>query len=254
MSTKIKQAGGHQLIHKYKNLTIKPTKKSEVDFYNEIVQNHCKDLKDFIPHFEGYGLIDDPEIKNLFSNEENETITTKKYTHYIKLQDLLKDHEEENKCIVDIKLGKIHWKSTDSKETIQEHQIRNAKSIINKHFFRLDGFVLNNEINYDKDHCRNLSFSEIKNLFKMCNFSKEEIKYIIDWIVALKDTLENLPVNIYGPSILIIKSSSKIVVKLIDFATYELVNEDSTEEDNLMEMHRDILRSLNAITKILHKL
>jgi hypothetical protein len=169
------------------------------------------------------------------------------------LQNLL--NETDTKCIIDIKLGKIHWKSTDSNETIREHQLRNANSVINKHFFRLDGFILNDEIKYDKDTCRNLSFNAIEDLFKKCNFSNKEIEYIIGWISSLKDVLEILPVNIYGPSILIIKSQSKLNIKLIDFSTYEFVNEDSTEEeDTLVEMHQDILKSLSSISKIIKRL
>lgn len=253
MSTKLKQAGGHQLIHKYKNLTIKPTKLSEVIFYNEIMPKYCKELKDFIPQFEGYGNISEPEIRSLFSDEEYDIIISKKYTHYIKLHNLITENEN-TECIIDIKLGKIHWKSTDSTETIREHQIRNANSIINKHFFRLDGFILNDSISYDKNACRNLKKKEIKELFTKCDFSKQDIEYIIGWVGKLKDVLSNLPVNIYGPSILIIKSQSNLNIKLIDFATHELVNEDSTEEENLIEMHKDILLSLNAISKILQKL
>lgn len=225
------QAGGHQLIKLKDGLIIKPTKLSEVEFY-KIYSKKYESLYDFIPKFYGYGLTSD--IISMFTNEEYSNIIKKGYTHYIILENLLK---KIDKNIIDIKLGSIHWKSDATHEIINNHKLRNELSTTERYKFRIDGYVINN-ISSDKDTCRNMTIEEITNI--LSNINKLHIN---EWIDNFYSVISKINLNIYGPSILIIYDKLETSIKLIDFTTYEISDDDRTD---------DILESLESIKKIIN--
>ena len=279
------QAGGHQLIKVVDDgkCIVKPTKNNELKFYQKKLQGLCPELKAFIPKFFDGGRIEN--IKDLFSEEEYEIITKKSYKRYIKIENLLNTSQDEF-CIIDIKLGKFHWKSCASDDNIKECQKRNAGSIMNEYGIRLDGFVKKENdslVRFSKEECRVMSIEKVKEILAV--LTMEEKHFISKWILDLQATIQHCNVNMYGPSVLILKSESGINVKLIDFTTHEKCvinkqfefskNNDAPDKntrkqqkkeekrmrkflvrynklDLLKTMHDDILYSLESLFKLLN--
>ena len=280
------QAGGHQLIKVVDGgkCIVKPTKNNELKFYQKKLQVLCPELKEFVPKFFEGGRID--KIKELFSEEEYEIITKKSYKRFIKIENLL-DTSEHNFCIIDIKLGKFHWKSCASDENIKECQKRNAGSIMNEYGIRLDGFVKKQDDNitrFSKEECRIMPIEKVEEVLNVLN--RDDKAFISEWISNLRSTIERSCVNMYGPSVLILKDKNGIKVKLIDFTTHEtcvvnkqfhflkskekpnqhLKKQQKKEEkrmrkflvrynklDLLRTMHDDISFSLASLLKLLQK-
>ncbi|AYV77127.1 MAG: hypothetical protein Barrevirus13_16 [Barrevirus sp.] len=226
--------GGHQIIKIKDSRIIKPTRKSEVVFYKELLPKY-HNLQTFVPKYYGYGLTND--IKELFSEEEYDLILKKKYDHYIELDNLLINMTDY--AILDIKLGKIHWPKNTPQKEIENHKIRNIKSTTLTHGFRLDGALVNNKI-WSKEECRNMTINMIIDIFKVTLTSKS-INVITDWISYLITVLGNIDMNLYGPSILIIISGNMVKIKLIDFTVFEETN------DSL----NDLIDSLTILSEII---
>ena len=233
------QAGGHQLIKTDGDCIIKATKLSEVEFYLEHM-NKDSLLYDFAPKLYGYGLID--TIKEIFSDTEYNTIIEKEYTHYIKLENIIKSVDNAH-IIIDIKLGSIHWVSTTGLNKVDECKKRNAKSTTLVHKFRLDGYISNNII-YHKEMCRNMDISAIKTLIN--SIGDKNIKKLYDWINQLITALNKTYVNMYGPSILIVVNTitDDMSIKLIDFTVHEKMNIDSARFDDIIDSLYSILQSV----------
>jgi len=228
------QAGGHQLLKSKDGFIIKPTKLEEVEFYEKCLIRYPQ-LSRFVPKFFGSGLTSD--IKNMFTTSEFATIEEKKYTHYIKLEDLSK-----TKCsILDVKLGSIHWKSDALLSVIENHRIRNRESVTNTHQFRLDGAIIDNK-HYHKDDCRNMTIKQITEMFG--KIDESALIEIENWIANLLDILKNISLNMYGPSLLIIFDGECVSIKLIDFTTYE---------ECLGRRKDDIIESLESVKRHLKR-
>jgi hypothetical protein len=276
------QAGGHQLIKVTDNgrCIVKPTKKKELKFYQKTLMQTCPELIPFIPKFFIGGRIE--KLKEIFSEEEYDIITKKNYKRFIKTENLLNISESQF-CIIDIKLGKIHWKSSASDENIQECQKRNHGSTMDIYGLRLDGFVEKDNdqlIRLTKEECRLVTIEKIKEVLTV--LTVEDKIVVSKWLTNLHNVIQNSQINIYGPSILILKDSKSINVKLIDFTTYEkcVVNKQfvfSQDNDSgplrkpkngakrmrkflvrynklnlLQDMHNDILFSLRSLINLLN--
>ena len=226
------QAGGHQLMKLQDGFIVKPTKSSEVQFYQTYL-NRYPSLSKFVPKFHKTGLTS--EIKHLFTTVEYKTIIEKKYTHYIALENLT----PTSMNVIDLKLGCIHWRSDASTESIENHKNRNRLSITNRHKFRLDGAIIDN-ITYHKEDCRNMTIDDVKSIIS--TIPKPHINTINDWINKLSKILSDTDLNIYGPSMLIMYDHANVTIKLIDFTTYETSH----------KRRDDILESLKSIRNLLN--
>lgn len=311
------QAGGHQLIKVVDDnkCVVKPTKNKELKFYQKTLLNSCPELKPYVPKFYSGGRIEN--MKHLFSEAEYDIIKKKRYKRFIKVENLLnriplrtenipcdnlpKIYEEPNNItimndssfiIIDIKLGKIHWKSCASQENIIECQRRNLGSTMDNYAIRLDGFAAkqNGQINrLTKEECRLFTIEKIKEVLSV--LTDEDKLVVSDWLKDLSRVLEKSKVNIYGPSILILKetngmmgdigcssNSSNINVKLIDFTTYEKCDQfkfskkvkvlgaltkkeakrmrkfliQDNKIDMLHNMHNDILVAIDSLINLLN--
>jgi hypothetical protein len=212
------QAGGHRLLKKTAYVVptiVKPTRETELTFY----QNPPTSLIPYIPRFYGGGVIED--VREHFSEAEWDVIIAKKYTHYILLENLVTEISPAL-SIVDIKLGSIHWKTDEDPKIIENHQTRNEKSLTASHKWRLDGAYY--VCDFNKDECRNFVIEQVDSI--MMIFNKVEIDIIIGHIDKLIGALCNTNVDIYGPSLLLVKTSNLLRVMLIDFAIFEIDGED----------------------------
>jgi hypothetical protein len=104
--------------------------------------------------------------------------------------------------------------------------------------------------------------------------STEDRLVLSNWIQDLHAVLKDININIYGPSILIIKGNNELKIRLIDFTTYEkyIINKQFqfkhkthkkeqkrmrkflvryNKLDALKTMHDDILDSLISLCSVL---
>lgn len=223
---KVTQAGGHQLLKIRDVPVIKPTKLSEVEFYRDYLPKY-PELQEFLPKFYGYGKSQD--IKNIYTNTEYKLILEKKYTHYIELENLVKNGFVD---IIDIKLGSLHLPSWATLKEIRANLIRNRCSIMHPYKFRLDGCIMNH-LHYHKEECRNMDIEQIEDILRQ--LSEKNLKKINEWINRLARVLLNIDLNIYGPSLLIIvdRETDDITIKLIDFTVFEKCNVLGNKYDDL---------------------
>ena len=270
------QAGGHQLIktdtdNTYNaNTVYKPTKKKELKFYKKHL-NTYPELKPFLPTYYKGGRIE--QLKHMVSTEEFDTIINKRYSRYVQVENV---SFSKLKFIIDIKLGSIHWKSSASKNNVKECLCRNIDSIMSKYLFRLDGFVenvpINNnnndscgdcgdsdnndnieykEIRYSKEECRLMSIDDIKQI--LGRLTLEDITYVCEFIDKLRIVLDKAPFNLYGPSILIVKSfDGQLNIKLIDFTTYERLDK-SNNSSKQSKLSKNVDKVDEKVDKKLHK-
>jgi len=250
------QAGGHNLIKHRDGVIYKPTKKMEYIFYAELLSVYTE-LSEFTPKFYGGGTIDAIiGIPLLFTDDEIRLIREKKYTHYIKLENLLaSDTTTASKTasgiVLDIKLGTIHWKTTTNSKKIKAMKLRNTNSVIDQMRFRLDGYIAKlTGKHMFKEECRALSKTQVLDVFRD-SLTVENIEYINGWLDRLSNVLLThvTLLNIYGPSVLIIITDSRVECKLIDFTSYEDLIQVEAARDSTI--HQDLYVSLMALKQVL---
>lgn len=214
------QAGGHKLMTKIsKNTVIKPTTASEVSFY--IKAN--KELQTFLPTV--YMSCPLSYVISMFSPSKLTKIIEKGYREVLIMENITSFQDE---FILDIKLGKIHWTSQASANTINDHLERNKNSLTEKQQFRLDGAFIKNVLSLNKEDCRNFTLQQVSRVLSCLSIATKV--QLSTWIDQLIDTLKKSKVGIYGPSILISGSNKSPRFTLIDFSVHDLeINNDLIE-------------------------
>lgn len=217
----LNQAGGHQFIFKLGNNIVKPTKPSEVIFYNIVNERNERNLNKLLPFIPKYfGSYDIDKFRSMFNPTIWEEIVNKKYTEALILEDVSYISDTVDCYIIDIKLGSIHWVSDTDRQTIEDHTKRNSNSLTVSYKFRLDGYV-NKDVKITKNESRYYNIHQVNQVFNvLTNLHKQSL---IVWIDSLIETLKQIPLAIYGPSILIVGNviNNDVRFSLIDFTVYE---------------------------------
>ena len=122
------QAGGHpgSIIH-LDDKILKKAKATEINFYKWLYEDErskeIKQLKQFLPKFEGTKLIEDKE--------------------FLVLENLHNGYDNPN--VMDCKLGRITWTKHDTPEKVEVQKKKNSLTTCVELGFRLTGILVKNE-------------------------------------------------------------------------------------------------------------
>jgi hypothetical protein len=231
------QTGGHSIMNghkrcileekkKKKKILYKELSKKEIIFYEKILPN--SDFQEFTPIYYGKVRIEDKY------GASGKIIN--------KLEYLMLENFSENfqaPCIIDIKIGKrTYSKNSNNEKILREITKHPLQSELG---YRICGMQYfdneeNKYVKLYKKECRKKTIDDINDLLLFCIKRKgdEELPLIIKELKKIEKFMEKQNViGLVSSSILIIyegiKNKTKVVVKLIDFANIDDLNEKVDE-------------------------